>query len=152
MPVIVGLIHAKWCGHCQQLMPKWIEMKQSLKVPHEIMEIEENDPQKDIKIIDLNNKIQGNEEIFVNGYPTVFRIDNKGGLEYFENEREVDKLIDFFNNADAGETPAPLSMIEDKPKKAKKTRKIRKSKKKVKMNKTPKRKSKGKTAKKGGKN
>jgi len=148
MPVIVGLIHAKWCGHCQQLMPKWNEMKDGINVNHEIMEIEFSDPEKDNKLMDLNRRIQGDKEIYISGYPTVFRIDNKGELEYFEDEREVDTLRDFFNHADAGETPAPLSMIEDKPKKTKKTRKRRKSKKKVKTNKTPKGKSKGKTEKK----
>lgn len=150
MPVIVGLIHADWCGHCQRLMPKWNEMKNGINVNHEIMEIEFSDPEKDNKLMDLNRRIQGDKEIYISGYPTVFRIDDKGKLDYFEKEHEVDPLMDFFNNTDAGETPAPMSMIEDKPKKEKKTRKKRKSKGKKKGKTLTKGKSKGKTEKKKG--
>jgi len=97
MTVVVGLIHANWCGHCQQLMPKWEEMKKRITVPHEIMEIEDSDPLKQEKIDGLNKRIQGDREISVSGYPTVFRIGNGGELEYFEKARETDDLVKFFN-------------------------------------------------------
>jgi thiol-disulfide isomerase/thioredoxin len=99
MTIVVGLIHANWCGHCQQLMPKWEEMKKRITVPHEIVEIEDSDPLKQNKIDGLNKRIQGDREISVSGYPTVFRIGNGGELEYFEKARETDELVKFFNDS-----------------------------------------------------
>ena len=157
MPVIVGLIHADWCGHCQRLLPKWNQMKEHLNINHELMEIEASDPQKNVKFLDLNKRIQGNKEIYVNGYPTVFRVDNNGKLDYFDKAPELEQLTDFFNNADASQTPAPLYGMEDTPdpepimeenlKEKKKTRKKRKRKDKKRESKSTKRKSKRKTAK-----
>ena len=31
-PVIIGLIYANWCGHCQALKPEWNTFKKNLKM------------------------------------------------------------------------------------------------------------------------
>lgn len=89
-PLVIGLIYAKWCGHCQALEPEWKIMKQNLLkkksvLPHEILEIEDSDHDKDVKMERINKTIYGGK-LQANGYPTIFK--NVGGkLEYYEGGR-----------------------------------------------------------------
>ena len=89
-PLVIGLIYAKWCGHCQALEPEWKSMKQNILKkksvsPHQIVEIEESDPDKDAKIEDINKTFHGGK-LQANGYPTIFK--NVGGkIEYYEGGR-----------------------------------------------------------------
>lgn len=89
-PVIIGVIHANWCGHCQMLMPKWKIFKRELKNNKRvvIMEIEDGDHDKDQRIQRLNIKINDkNVRLQASGFPTIFKIQN-GHLEYYNGNRE----------------------------------------------------------------
>lgn len=94
---IFGLIHANWCGHCQQLMPIWKELKTELlnnsnKNKIRIVEIESEDSDKDYKIDELNNKyILNGDKISIEGFPTIFKIYD-GKLEYFSNNRDYETM------------------------------------------------------------
>ena len=92
--VIVGVVHAKWCGHCQVLMPKWRVFKNQLKNNKQItiIDIEDADPKKDSQIADLNLKINDKSvTIQANGFPTIFKIKN-GILEYYSGNRDSNSL------------------------------------------------------------
>jgi len=92
-PVIVGLVHANWCGHCQHLMPEWNKMEQHIK----------NDPKlsKKCDIVKIESEHVNNEipkyeniikkEIRVDGYPTIFLIEG-GQLKTYGGERTAEAL------------------------------------------------------------
>ena len=93
-PIIVGVIHANWCGHCQALMPKWRvfknELKHSKKVT--IIDIEDSDSKKDAKMARLNVKINDKSvKLQANGFPTIFKI-HRGHLQYYNGNREPAQL------------------------------------------------------------
>jgi thiol-disulfide isomerase/thioredoxin len=90
--IIIGLIHANWCGHCQALKPVWQEMKQDLNDDFDIQEIEDSDKNKEEKKSKLNEKIKGGKEIQANGFPTIFKIVD-GEIQYFEGDRTKEKLV-----------------------------------------------------------
>ena len=87
---IVGVVHAHWCGHCQELMPKWKLFKNELKHNKNItvLDIEDGDPRKDHKLSRLNVKINDKSvRIQANGFPTIFKIQH-GHLEYYSGNRD----------------------------------------------------------------
>ena len=106
-PILVGLIFANWCGHCQSLKPHWASMKKSLanhptfKKFGAIIEIEDSDTKKEHKIANINATVKG-EKLVANGYPTIFK--KKGGaIEYYGGEREANALTSWAtNNGQAG--------------------------------------------------
>ena len=95
--VIVGLIFANWCGHCQALKPHWHNMKMTLAANPKfrnqgckVVEIEDSDRHKDKKIAQINATVKG-PKLVANGYPTIFK--KKGGaVEYYGGEREANAL------------------------------------------------------------
>ena len=94
--IIIGLVYANWCGHCQALKPEWKKMKNNLKSSkiknnHQFVEIEDSDIQKNHKMNQINTRLKKGEKINVQGYPTIFKI--KGGnLEYYKGERTSDEM------------------------------------------------------------
>ena len=92
-PTVIGLIYAKWCGHCQALEPEWNAMKQNLmkeRMSYQIVEIEDSDPEKETKIENLNKTIHGGK-LQANGYPTIFKkVGNK--IEYYEGNRKASDM------------------------------------------------------------
>lgn len=94
--MIIGLIYANWCGHCQSLKPEWKNMKNKIKSSklrnkHHFIEIEDSDHQKDKKINKVNMNIKGGSKLSVEGYPTIFKV--KGGnLEYYKGGRTSNEL------------------------------------------------------------
>jgi len=97
-PIVIGVLHANWCGHCQTLMPKWKDFKQQMmsdskyNTKYHIIDIEDSDSQKDHKMNQLNIKINDkNIKLSADGFPTIFKINN-GVLEYYKGEREVDSI------------------------------------------------------------
>lgn len=98
-PVIIGLIYANWCGHCQALKPEWNTFKKNLKMDKKlaskcgIFEVEDSDSMKDIKIKKLNKKLRGGE-VSVDGFPTLFKIFG-GNIEYYSGERNSSSLLNW---------------------------------------------------------
>jgi thiol-disulfide isomerase/thioredoxin len=89
---IIGLVHAEWCGHCQELKPKWDEMRTRLqKTPSiEIKEVEVSNT------IGLSKLKETHPSLEINGYPTIFKINRVGkddSIQYYEGVREVDSLV-----------------------------------------------------------
>ena len=91
------LIHANWCGICQALAPAWEEAKSLMNDNVSIIEIEYSDPYKVDKIKMLNDELNGNSQIEVHGYPTMFKINNNT-IEYYQKERTPQEMAKFFNN------------------------------------------------------
>lgn len=83
MKIIIGKVYANWCGHCQSLNPEWDKMKLLLrKNPNiQFVEIEEMQKQK------FNNFKKKFPQLEVNGYPTIFKINNKKNIEYYTGNR-----------------------------------------------------------------
>lgn len=103
-PVVIGLIYAEWCGHCQALKPEWNLMKTNIgkkcknkeySSPPQYMEIEHNNK----GYIDTFNKQYANHlvnpPLKYNGYPTIFRIqDDK--IDYYNGSRNADVMEKWF--------------------------------------------------------
>lgn len=93
--IIIGLVYANWCGHCQALKPEWKKMKnkiKSSKIKNKsyFVEIEDSNLEKDAKINKINTHLKG-EKLAINGYPTIFKI--KGGkLEYYKGGRSSNEM------------------------------------------------------------
>lgn len=100
--IIIGLIHANWCGHCQALKPEWKKMKYNImKSPsrssYRFMEIEDSDKAKDYKINVINSKLKGGK-LEVNGFPTIFKVSG-GSLDYFDGGRDAKSMENWFLKA-----------------------------------------------------
>jgi thiol-disulfide isomerase/thioredoxin len=89
-PVIIGLIYANWCGHCQALKPEWNTFKNNLKMDKKlaskcgIFEVEDSDSLKDFKIKKISKKVKGGE-LRIDGFPTLFKISG-GNIEYYKKK------------------------------------------------------------------
>jgi thiol-disulfide isomerase/thioredoxin len=78
------LFHADWCGHCKTFMPIWDKFKNQINTKnYNIIQIESKNP--------FTNKIQ-----VLQGYPSVFYINNNKAIEY-NGDRNVNSLINFIN-------------------------------------------------------
>jgi thiol-disulfide isomerase/thioredoxin len=93
----IGLVHAKWCGHCTALKPEWDKMKLEVKGNPEIREIEHGDENRDSEINKINEQITGDKKVEIQGYPTIFKID-KGELQEYQGERNAKELIKWAND------------------------------------------------------
>jgi len=94
--MIIGLVYANWCGHCQALKPEWKKMKNNLKSSkiknnHQFVEIEDSDIQKNHKMNQINTRLKKGEKLNVQGYPTIFKI-KSGNLEYYKGGRTSDEM------------------------------------------------------------
>jgi thiol-disulfide isomerase/thioredoxin len=98
-PVVIGLIYADWCGHCQALKPEWDMFKKNLNMDKKlaskcgIFEVEDGDTLKDIKIKNISKKVKGGE-VHVDGFPTLFKIVG-GNIEYYSGERNSSALLEW---------------------------------------------------------
>lgn len=92
-PVIVGLIYAEWCGHCNALKPDWKKLEGEMKNNPDIsvIKIDEADPTKNDKMREIN------QELVAEGYPTIFKVNN-GKVEYFQGDRTFDELNKWSRN------------------------------------------------------
>jgi thiol-disulfide isomerase/thioredoxin len=85
---LVCKIYANWCGHCQELAPKWAILKKGLpKNRFEFIEIEESESHKRTN---FENRIK--KQLKVNGYPTIFKIHPNGPIEYYSGERTPEDM------------------------------------------------------------
>ena len=96
--IIVGKVYADWCGHCKALKPEWKQMKSRInqtKGRKNIVysEIEANQINTKLKKLQKENNIQ----LKVEGYPTLFRIEN-GKVDYYNGNREAKQMAEWYLN------------------------------------------------------
>lgn len=96
----IVLVYANWCTHCQHMKPQWDEMKNRLGMDIETIEIEDSDFDKDMKIRDIDNKLNG-EHIEVVGYPTMFKVHN-GHADYYGGSRTASDMITWAKSHNGG--------------------------------------------------
>jgi thiol-disulfide isomerase/thioredoxin len=86
--LLIGKVHANWCGHCINLKPKWEQMEREIKqMPqmHNVVfiEIEESETDK-------LNKFKSDPKyanLTVSGYPTIFSHDGHN-FNYYKGPHE----------------------------------------------------------------
>ena len=85
--IIVGKVYANWCGHCQELIPKWAALKQNMaKSNIEFVEFEEAE-------VDKRNEFEAKHTpLEVNGYPTIFKIHPGKPVEYYNGSRTTEDM------------------------------------------------------------
>ena len=113
--LIIGLIYANWCGHCQALKPEWKKMKGDIKRSPmyksgqcKFAEIENSDPTKQRKMAIVNKQIKGGN-VSANGFPTIYKVKN-GNIEYYQGGRSSQEMKNWFMDTDY---QAPMQKQED---------------------------------------
>ena len=84
--IVMCKVYSNECGHCIRLAPKWEQMKKILGNKVDIVDIEASNSTNGIA--DLKQKYGVNEDIKVDGYPTIFRVEN-GTVSYYGGNREA---------------------------------------------------------------
>jgi len=105
-PMVVGRIHANWCGHCKDLIPEWAKMKKQLgPKKYKFVSIEQSNEgphlerlKKYLGIVEEEKKVKMKE-----GYPTIFKALN-GRVEYYEGPRMAEKLVEWVGKVVQGGT------------------------------------------------
>jgi len=105
-PMVVGRIHANWCGHCKDLIPEWAKMKKQLgPKKYKFVSIEQSNEgphlerlNKYLGIVEEEKKVKMKE-----GYPTIFKALN-GRVEYYEGPRMAEKLVEWVGKGVPGGT------------------------------------------------
>ena len=101
-PVVIGLIYANWCQHCQALKPAWDEMKTHIKNKYNgqftVVEIEADQPDKSEQLAKLEKMLDG-EKIDANGYPTIVKVAG-GRVDYYGGNRELNDMLKWATGKD----------------------------------------------------
>lgn len=140
---IAGLVYARWCPHCHSLMPHWEQMKNKIGSNCKVVEIEDGDYDKQHKINELSDMIHGDNQLEIQGYPTLFKINN-GKIDYYNGMRDVDSMSQFFDASEKPmvkkyrKTPHPAKNAKKSSKKTSKKTSKKPSKKSSKTSKTSK--------------
>lgn len=95
-PTVVGIVHARWCGHCKHLMDSpssgeksiWEKTKDAIGNKASIVEIEESEMQHKIPEVNQMHGVQ----LSVEGFPTIFKIKNGKLHTDFSGERNHENL------------------------------------------------------------
>ena len=94
--IVVGNVHADWCSVCKYLKPEWNNMEKYIK-KHKgsktimFANIEEKDIDTKLKKLEQENNVS----ISVNGYPTIFKIEN-GKVHYYDGSRTSQKMANWY--------------------------------------------------------
>jgi len=93
-PVVIGLIYANWCHHCQALKPAWDEMKKDIMNNYNgkfsIVEIEADQADKSEQLAKLEQMLDG-QKIDASGYPTIVKVAG-GRVDYYGGNRELNDM------------------------------------------------------------
>jgi hypothetical protein len=113
MAIVVGLIHADWCGHCQHLMPEWNAMKTDMLQngfdENKICQIEAADGDKQNKIDSVNGMLDQtveNNRLVENGYPSIFKVDGNR-IYYYSGNRTPAEMKQWFLQKEPKEPKEP---------------------------------------------
>lgn len=130
--IMIGRIHALWCGHCKSLAPEWSKMKKKLSKQrggYKFVSIEQSKEEphlerlnKYLKIEDDAKKVQ-----LQGGYPTIFKASN-GAVEYYNGPRMADDLVNWAQEpTKGGSHKATKSHIKSRRNKSQKNNKSRRA-------------------------
>jgi thiol-disulfide isomerase/thioredoxin len=93
-PIVIGLIYANWCHHCQAMKPAWDEMKKDIMNNYNgkfsIVEIEADQPDKSEQLAKLEQMLDG-QKIDAGGYPTIVKVAG-GRVDYYGGNRELNDM------------------------------------------------------------
>lgn len=91
--IVVGYIHADWCGHCTALKPVWAQMRKIIP-QHMVVYEDINSNYQDARIAKINAKY-GVNMVAPPGYPYIFKIVD-GKIHEYSGERTAKQLADWF--------------------------------------------------------
>lgn len=112
--IAVGKIYANWCIHCKNMSEPWETLKGKLDENKYIfLETEEADVPTRIDEINQIYLKDSSNKLVANGYPTVYRIE-KGKIQYYEGERTVDAMYDWFVTQKGGKHKVEKQAKESK--------------------------------------
>ena len=103
--IVCGKLYASWCHYCKDLQGPWAELLSHLNrdstlvcTVKDIPLGDENDETKRQNMLDtLKKQLNANQNINVQGgYPTIFKLDDHQNVVYYDGNRTVDGMYQFF--------------------------------------------------------
>ena len=101
--VVIVLIHADWCGHCQQLKPEWQQMKDNLN-EKEMSNIQFEEVESGVlndRLPEISNNYIDGKSIEYRGFPTIGSISN-GRFNQYGGERNSKNLLEWVRTLSIG--------------------------------------------------
>ncbi len=96
-PVILVLVYADWCGHCQHFKPEWKSLT--------------NLPSRNVPMVSIRDDVFNasplNTSLKVEGYPTVAVVNTKQNISVNVPNREKATLTKILSNASNLSSPPP---------------------------------------------
>jgi thiol-disulfide isomerase/thioredoxin len=105
--IAYGKIYATWCGHCQAMDSYW-SILESKMLPLKSHNIESE--QKDTMIADFNQKYNTNLQL-KGGFPTIFKLTKTGGIEYYEQDRNLDGILNWLRTNPNSSSHKPKGIL-----------------------------------------
>jgi hypothetical protein len=87
---VVGKLYMIGCGHCDALEEPWNQMKN--KVGGKVMVAGDIEAAQTNELNELNKQHGANVAV-QGGYPTIYKINKGGKVEYYNGERTAAKLV-----------------------------------------------------------